>query len=313
MMLGRRLGQAAAVTFGFLLVFVAPYQVRVVEAQGVGQISGRVTDSNGEPVTGLRVGVYALERSFVETARDGTYTVPSVPHASGPYQVQLLAPCQRDQSRAVIVNGTEVVNFTVSAADERGVGLRCHRGFFRYIEATNVLPLSGDDQSTAVALPFSFSFSGQSFSTVFVSTNGFVNFVGHASQFNNTPLPSSSAPNAAIYPFWDDLVVDASASVRTETFPGVFVIEWRNVRFIDDLDRRLDFELWLASSGGVHMLYRNIDVAMQSQRERGLSATVGVESIDGTNGLQRSFNQPLIENNAGAPEFDFSTEFVTSK
>jgi hypothetical protein len=312
-MLRGRLGQVAAVAFGFLLAFVAPYQVRVVKAQGLGQISGRVTDSNGDPLAGLRVGVYALERSFVETARDGTYTVPSVPHASGPYQVQLLAPCQRDQSRPVIVNGSEVVNFTVPASDERGVGLACHRGFFRYVEATNVLPLTGDDQSTAVALPFSFSFSGQSFSTVFVSTNGFVNFLGNESQVTNTQLPSSSAPNAAIYAFWDDLVVDASASVRTETFPGVFVIEWRNVRFLDDLIRRLDFELWLSSGGGIQMLYRNIDVRSQSQRERGLSATVGVENIDGTKALQRSFNQPLIENNTAAPEFNFSTEFVTTK
>ena len=43
-----------------------------------------------------------------------------------------------------------------------------------------------------------------------------MNFLAANTSFTNAAIPVTATPNAAIYPFWDDLFVDASASVRTD-------------------------------------------------------------------------------------------------
>ena len=299
----RLFARAFVFVLAFMLAVFGPTRVRSVEAQGVDSITGTVRDSNNDPVPGVRVGIFALERPLVQTNASGNYTIANVPHAQGPYDVQLLAPCNKDQSKRIVVNGPEVVNFTIPAAADVGGGYRCSLSTFPYVESATVVPeLTGDDASTGVVLPFSFPFMGSSFGTVYVSTNGSLNFLAANSDFINTSLPSGSAPNDAIYPFWDDLVVDASASVRT-AIGGVapnrfFVIEWLNVTFTaPDSGRRLDFEAVLFESGGRIVLnYRDIATNTSFERERGLSATVGIENLEGTAGIQRSFNQPFLDN-----------------
>ncbi len=164
-----------------------------------------------------------------------------------------------------------------------------------YIEARTVLLLSGDDASTEVTLPFPFSFYGQAYHNAFVSTNGFINFLGHNSSFSNVPLPSTNPPNAAIYAFWDDLAVDSLSSVRTELLGTApfrrFVIEWRNVRFFGDTTRRIDLEAVLYEDGRILLQYGNI---ADDGREMGNSATVGIENEAGTVALQYSHNQSAI-------------------
>jgi hypothetical protein len=299
------------VGLAMLLALVGPVAVRVAEAQGVDTVSGRVTDSGGNPVAGVRVGIYALQRPFVQTNANGDYTIANVPHADGPYDVQLLAPCRKDQEKRILVNGPETVNFTIPSGADVGGGYRCSISNQPYLETTTVVPLTGDDASAPVILPFSFPFSGSSFGTAYVSTNGSVNFLAANSDFNNVALPSASAPNDAIYPFWDDLVVDANASIRTAsggTSPNrFFVIEWLNVAFVaPDNGRRLDFEVILFENGRIVLNYRDIATDTAFQRERGLSATVGLENLEGTAGLQRSFNQPFLDNG-------FALEFVPTK
>ena len=75
--------------------------------------------------------------------------------------------------------------------------------------------LSGDDASAAVALPFSFSFYGTNYATANVSSNGHLSFTAASTAFNNIAIPDAAAPNAAVYPQWDDLVIDAAAPAST--------------------------------------------------------------------------------------------------
>ena len=109
-------------------------------------------------------------------------------------------------------------------------------------------------------------------------------------------IPSTGAPNAAIYSFWDDLFVDASASVRSELLGSVpnrrFVIEWRNVHVFGDTGRRLNFNIVLYENGQILTQSRNL---ADDGRERGNSATLGIENATGTVALQYSFNQPALE------------------
>ncbi len=158
-----------------------------------------------------------------------------------------------------------------------------------YIEASEVLPLSGDDAWLGISLPFPFTFYNSSYNQAYISTNGYVSFLAGSSQYSNTCIPTAAAPNAAIYALWDDLHVDGSARMYSEvlgTAPNrQFVIEWRNVTFIAK-GGRLDFEIVLhEKTGAITLQYRGID---QIGFERGDSGTIGVES-DITGGTVYAF------------------------
>ena len=164
-----------------------------------------------------------------------------------------------------------------------------------YIEANTILSVGGDDDSVEVPLPFPFTFYGVAYDYAYVSSNGYLNFLGGNSAFSNLPLPTTTIPNAAIYPYWDDLYVDYVASVRSELLGAApnrrFVIEWDNVRFYGDYSRRLDFEVVLYETGMILLQYRNIN---NDAREMGNSATVGIEDHTGTVAAQFSYNSSAI-------------------
>jgi len=161
-----------------------------------------------------------------------------------------------------------------------------------------VLPLTGDDVVTQVTLPFPVRLYGQTYSTAWVSSNGFVSFVNPGgSRPTNAALPSAGAPNAAVYPFWDDLVVRADSTVRTAvvgTAPNrQFVVEWRNSGLYGLTSARIRFEAVFAEGGEIVLNYADLNT---SGRERGDSATVGVENAAGTAALPYSVNQAVLVN-----------------
>lgn len=164
-----------------------------------------------------------------------------------------------------------------------------------YIEASNSLPLTGDDAYLQVTLPFPFIFYGETYNQAYVTTNGYISFLSPYSYSYNYPIPLSTPPNGAIYAFWDDLEVDGNASVRTEhrgTAPKqLFVIEWRNVTFHYDWVNRFDFEIVLYETGAILLQYRNID---NNSRERGRSATIGLENQTGNLAAKFSFNTSTL-------------------
>jgi hypothetical protein len=60
-----------------------------------------------------------------------------------------------------------------------------------------------DDCNTNVALPFPFTFYGQTYTQVNVSSNGNVQFVSNNTAFTETPLPNPGF-DQTIFGFWDD-------------------------------------------------------------------------------------------------------------
>ena len=130
------------------------------------------------------------------------------------------------------VNGPETFNFALSRRLDT-YGHRCDLQPTHWVDG-NALVLSGDDASVAVALPFAFSHYGTAYTTANVSTNGHLSFSAPSTGFSNVAIPNAATPNAAVYPQWDDLVIDASgAGVYTATKGAApnrrFVIEWENV------------------------------------------------------------------------------------
>jgi hypothetical protein len=263
-------------------------------------VSGRVQESDGTPAANATV---TLERPQVvittTTDAGGNYTFAAVPNGS--YSASATAGRCRGARQPVTVSGATTLNFTLGDQTD-AAGYSCSLVDLAYEEANTILPISGDDVRGVVGtinLGFPFTFYGQTYSQAHVCTNGFLEFVGPGAgtcPFANTALADADRPNAAIYPFWDDLIVDAAASIRTDTFGTApnrrFVIEWRNVHFFGDTTRRVDFNVVLHENGEIVTQSRNL---ANDGRERGNSATSGIENATGTVALQFSFDQPVLD------------------
>jgi len=166
-----------------------------------------------------------------------------------------------------------------------------------FVGAANVLGLSGDDNVTQITLPFAVSHYGTGYTTAWVDTNGYIGLANPGgSHALSSGLPSTDAPDAAVYGFWDDFVVDGQASIRTETVGTApnrrFIVEWRNVYFYDTSDR-VTFSVVLGEDGSFTTYYSGID---SNLRDRGELGTVGIENSAGTVALQYSNHQLLLGN-----------------
>jgi subtilisin family serine protease len=261
-----------------------------LEASPVFPVSGTVTDSEGQPLAGVVVALAGTPLPPRTTDAAGAYAFPTVP--AGTYEVSVTpSGCYSPQRSTLVVDGAEVLSF-VSPRRVDGFGYFCQIAEFDFIEANTVLPITFDGASI-VPLPFPFSFYGQQYSSVEVSATGYVQFGAPllGGVFSNTAIPDGSLPNAAIYPFWDDLVVDLGSSVRTDVVGTAperqFIIEWRDVSFFSDFVTPVRFELVLHEDGRILMQYFTHD---PDPAQKGNSATVGLENENGSDAFQYSFD-----------------------
>ncbi|MEU4235690.1 S8 family serine peptidase [Actinoplanes sp. NPDC026619] len=136
---------------------------------------------------------------------------------------------------------------------------------------------------------------------VCVTTNGTLTFDRANTSGNNTALPSPS-PIDAIYPFWDDLIVDDEAGIYfgTTEVDGVAaqVVEWRNVAFYSDQTARVSFSVTLIADGRIQIGY-GPGVGGDNPLTQGSSATIGVESLNRNPAGQYAVNQPVLKAGLG--------------
>lgn len=260
-------------------------------------VTGFVRDSNGGPVATASVSVLDTPLAAT-TAPDGSYRIESVPE--GTYNFVSERPgCFIPQRKRANVAGDTTVDFALPIKSDR-LGHVCATNAPSWLDTPTVLPLAGDESTTSVRLPFPVNLYEQSYQSVAVSTNGFLSFKPLSWSFPvNSTLPSREEPNAAIYAFWYNLVVDGSASVRsglTGTAPNrSFVIEWRDVTFGSSPDNRLSVQVVLAENGRITLQYKGID----RPEERGTQATIGIEDETGSDALQYSaFQASLTDDTA---------------
>jgi malectin (di-glucose binding ER protein)/carboxypeptidase family protein len=261
-------------------------------------VSGNVSDTASNPIENATVTILGAPIPPATTDATGFYSFGPVP--DGEYDVNATAGgCNDPLTQHLSLNGADVLDFDFALpARSDNFGYFCQIVTPGYIEGTTPLGLTGDDDVVQVGLPFAFSFYGQTYSTSFVATNGFLNFLSPNATFGNSAIPSTFEPNGAIYPYWDDLFLDGSSSTFTDELqsPHRFLVEWRNARYFGDTTRRVDFEVILYETGQILTQYRNIDA---DGREQGNSATIGIENEAGTDALQYSFNEASI----ASPDF----------
>jgi hypothetical protein len=130
--------------------------------------------------------------------------------------------------------------------------------------------------SGALHMPFAVRIYGKTKSSMWVSSNGNIQFGTTANTaYANDCLPSSVISGKLVAVFWDDLVEDTSVSgqgVFTKTQGSApnrrFIVSWQGVRFADG-DPVLAQVTFFESSNTIKMVYG---------RPEGESATIGVQN-----------------------------------
>ena len=254
--------------------------IRVIGANcalpaGLGNVSATV---NGVPValtasspdSGLYTGSYTVGAA-------GTQTVTAMVRVGG-------------SSATQTVTGTAIENYT------------CRDVAYSWHDVTTATKLNlTDDSYVTIGLPFAVSFYGASYTTAYVSSNGFLT-LGSSSGATanvNVAIPNTATPNGLIAPFWEDLNPSAGGAVYggwSGSAPNRYLtFEWFNVPRYPSTGAGT-VEVTLFESGEIRFRYQ--DTSFGDPRwDSGASATAGVETTSGVIGKQYSFNQPVLTSN----------------
>lgn len=254
-------------------------------------------EGTAEPIAGVQVSAGRPEIPNAVTDANGRYDFGPVPEGTYTVTAAPSGRCQATRSAtvAVVAPGGAEQDFTTQIVRD-AFPYTCTESTVTddsWVSATDPVPARGDDDAAIVTLPFRFPLYGQDQDRIVVSTNGFARFGATSTEWANGPIPSAGPPNLAIYPMWDDLVVDEAQGGRVlagQTGDGRFAIEWQGVSFRDAPWARATFQIVLHRDGDIELQYRHGIGALA----RGASATAGVESAGGATALQYSFNETAL-------------------
>ncbi|MEU7740535.1 S8 family serine peptidase [Nonomuraea sp. NPDC049158] len=268
----------------------------VMTQKATGVVTGTVTTA-GTPEPGATVEAAGTPVSAVTDAA-GRYRM-SLPNGTYDLTITPVSRCASGATASVTVAGdvTKDVELPLRGDD---FGYTCRSAAAPYVAGTDKLALTGDDEAQQVTLPFPVPFYGVGQSKAWISTNGFATFAtDKVVTGSNSKLPSAGTPNNAVYPYWDDLVVDAESGIYTGvtgTAPHrQFVVEWRNAKFYSAADQRISFAALLGEDGTMSYRYKDIE----SEREKGTSATIGIENATGTDALQYANEEAALSTGQG--------------
>ncbi|MBC8256197.1 MAG: trypsin-like peptidase domain-containing protein [Candidatus Marinimicrobia bacterium] len=148
-----------------------------------------------------------------------------------------------------------------------------------------------DESADPINIGFDYSFYGESYSQCIVNANGWVGFGFDNNAWDNSSIPSTSAPKPAIFGFWDDLnpVNDqcneyCSGNVYYHSNSERLVISFEEVAhwWTNNENSYYSFQVVLYSDGDLNLNYGAITGDH--------SATIGMQNADGTDGLLVSHN-----------------------
>ncbi|MCX7785536.1 MAG: C25 family cysteine peptidase [candidate division WOR-3 bacterium] len=150
---------------------------------------------------------------------------------------------------------------------------------------------SADDGNVRVALPFTFPYYGQPLCTVYVNTNGFLQFptTFTSNQIANQPLPYASINNF-IGPLWDDLDLRTLYSPPGRVYQyndpsNQFVVfQWDSVPRYNQTAQRNTFQIILYKDGRIKYQYKRVSTVAQT------SSTVGIQGGNGANNYYLQYN-----------------------
>jgi hypothetical protein len=189
------------------------------------------------------------------------------------------------------------IALTVTAGTPPPAGdYRIESATFAWIDPSNHARISlTDNSAVSVSMPFSFTLYGKTYTRLYVGSNGLISF-GSSSVTSryNVNIPYIYAPNAAIYPYWDDLNPGATSAIRVGTVGTApnraIVISWVDVPHKSNSVVKLSFQAILFEGDG-DIVFQYLDVSPgNTTYGAGGSATIGIEDSTGKLACKHSFN-----------------------
>jgi hypothetical protein len=154
--------------------------------------------------------------------------------------------------------------------------------FYDISWATN-LGLTNDDQAMDLALPFAFPYYGNSYTMLRVASNGWVGFNQDYSVLHGRADPQPEpAEQHAVRAAGRHVPAGRRCRVLPgrKSYYGRVIVSWQGVPHINGSAVPFDFQVVLYSDGRIDYRYRNVsDIYVGT-------ATVGIDNVDGTVGLQ---------------------------
>ena len=258
-------------------------------------VSGHVTASeDGSPIEGATVRALGTPVPPATTDVEGFYSL-SLP--IGDYTLRAGAGgCTEIQTADISLSEDLTQDFSLfRKLDDFGHG--CSQIAFDWVDASGQTALYGDELAGRLRLPFEFEFYDETYTAIWLSENGFMNFLEpRQGDFFPSGIPSTSPPNAGIYVLWEDFEIDEESSIDSEivgTSPNRgFVIEYSNVK-VFGASQRATFEVKLWENGTIDMLYG----ANAANPGDGRNAVIGIENATGTDALQFSMFEDILDPN----------------
>jgi hypothetical protein len=171
-----------------------------------------------------------------------------------------------------------------------------HGPSFNWVDISGVgTPVSLGDDSYAgpIEIGFSFPFYGNTYSEIYICSNGLITFGGYTIAYSNSSIPSITPPNNFIAPWWDDLNLSAYGNVYYyhDASEHRFIVSFVGAPKYYNYGGAGSntFEVILYENGKIELNYLHTSFMDYFDY---YSATIGIENSDGTDGLEIHYNVP---------------------
>jgi hypothetical protein len=140
----------------------------------------------------------------------------------------------------------------------------------------------GEDSYASAPIGFSFPFYEESYTSLFIGSNGMLSFGSGSGDYTNDPIPNTGTPDNFISPWWDDLSPQyGHVYYYQDIANGRFIVSYVGVPNWNN-GGNLNFQAILYSDGDIDFNYATMD---PGNDELDLS-TIGIENINASDGLQ---------------------------
>ncbi len=165
------------------------------------------------------------------------------------------------------------------------------------------------DEGVAGPIPigFNFKFYGEVKTQIYLSSNGFISFNNITDNtYTNYAIPTPGMPDNMISPFWDDLDGNTQGTVYYLQTADKLIIQYTNWQRYS-ASGYLTFQVVLQSNNKIYFYYNTMTAAANS-------STIGIENMDGTDGLQIAYNASYVQEGlavmiSAEPEWLISNNF----
>jgi len=163
------------------------------------------------------------------------------------------------------------------------------------ISGTGTPHYLGDDNFDGpIDIGFNFQYYENTYSQLYIGSNGIISFGSGVSAYSNTGIPNPSTPNDFISVLWDDLYPAGGGVVYHyfDSVNGRFIVSWNGVPFYPG-SGSVNVQAVLYPNGNMELNYGTLDGSSHGLE----SATIGIENIDGYDGLEVVYNAPYLHSN----------------